>query len=834
MYFDFKRKMFLLTMSLFSFSAFYTNLMADDDICYNDPVGSQYQSTPPVYMCSDTLSINCNTTTPIKNNSDENLTDIEIYLTSDGILNGAVFEDVGVEEGKGEANSSSGIEAGPMSGLGSNITYSLVDMEPDDVIETWKASLAEIDMTDSTWYAKYTKDGEEYITEIYPCDSTTGASSDTGNYASFDAWDTDKNIDDRNITTKISSQYFELELVGINDENTNTEAKNVGTIKYRLYDINNNINITDWEDFDTSNATVTKGFTVMPAYKNVKVQFQYCANRFNHSLTTYDKCDPEEEFPYELEQSFSSDNFAIRPYGFRIFTKNEYKRAGEDFNATIKALNQADYYLNSGSIDNTSGVINYNESVGNLLIQDYFYTPTSAEITQMQSDTGKTDVSTCPNVGTFYISNTNFINGEINSVLNYSETGILGFNVSEKNDASQFAYVDIDDTPDAARFIQPANALYDRTDINKTNILLFIPYQFDVTAEYNTTTQTPWIYMSNDVNKSNSSGTTPDIAAYIKYNIVAKNKTGNKLLNYTATCFPDIDEVNAPRVNGLKLNTTFDLNLDFVLESDRAQTISLYSENNTSVALWTPIKDVNMTAGANPVTEWISQYQFLNGEGEAKVYFNINREVNKAKNPNKILLRETNTSTSWMTNSGATNIFNGIDKNATIKFYYGRTHATRQRYVSDTGSVPIYFEVYCYGSSCDKTLLADGENSTRTNDIRWYINTQHDVSKHGISGNITEGMGGDAVSSNTPTAATPSVATLTYDTTKGYGHPYRTDMENNASSWLIYSDSDASATKNGFSVEFEGGNSGWSGAHETDVTTKDHNMTHKTNRRSMW
>jgi len=72
---------------------------------------------------------------------------------------------------------------------------------------------------------------------------------------------------------------------------------------------------------------------------------------------------------------------------------------------------------------------------------------------------------------------------------------------------------------------------------------------------------------------------------------------------------------------------------------------------------------------------------------------------------------------------------------------------------------------------------------------------------------------------------------LKYD--KSFGYPYKTTMENNASSWLIYNDYDSTATKNQFSVEFEGGDSYWSGVHETNSSTKDSDAI-RTNRRSMW
>jgi hypothetical protein len=88
-----------------------------------------------------------------------------------------------------------------------------------------------------------------------------------------------------------------------------------------------------------------------------------------------------------------------------------------------------------------------------------------------------------------------------------------------------------------------------------------------------------------------------------------------------------------------------------------------------------------------------------------------------------------------------------------------------------------------------------------------------------------------SVTSTPPTTANPSQVVLTYD--GSYDYPYGTTMENNASSWLIYNPDDPTATRNKFSVKFNKTSTGWSGAHETNTTTKDPS-TVTTNRRTRW
>jgi hypothetical protein len=164
-------------------------------------------------------------------------------------------------------------------------------------------------------------------------------------------------------------------------------------------------------------------------------------------------------------------------------------------------------------------------------------------------------------------------------------------------------------------------------------------------------------------------------------------------------------------------------------------------------------------------------------------------------------------------------------------FLYGRTHATRQRIVGSEGNVSLYYEVYCFGPGCDKSLLPNSDANT-TDDPRWYINTQH-TSSFGSVGSINQkgyAVNTGPVTSQAATNTNPAKAKLTYHNDS---YPYKTTMENNASNWLIYAPYDAGATKNEFDVEFINPSSQWAGQHETNTSTK-RNAANKTNRRTMW
>jgi len=228
----------------------------------------------------------------------------------------------------------------------------------------------------------------------------------------------------------------------------------------------------------------------------------------------------------------------------------------------------------------------------------------------------------------------------------------------------------------------------------------------------------------------------------------------------------------------------------------------------------------------------------LNGVANTQLNLNFNRSVDTAINPQEIRFTkyDVNCTTAANCSFDANLLTNQVaqgskDLNATIKYYYGRTHAKRQRFVNNTGDVKIYYEVYCQGGTCDKSLLQDGADSNSTDDPRWFINTKH-TTVFGDTGSVTQKTtGATRVTATTPSTASPAITTLTYDGNSGY--PYKATMENNSSTWLIYNPYNNTATTNEFSVEFTKAGTPWRGQHETNTTTTT-NATDRTNRRTMW
>ncbi len=575
---------------------------------------------------------------------------------------------------------------------------------------------------DLNYYANYfDSNGRYYSVKLDYCDIPGNLLTPTVT-GSLDAWDTDHNESDRNITTKIVNQEFNLTLAFLGDK-----VSRETDVNYSLYDDINKKVIYNWNTFDIEDQEKNASFNVNRAYKDVRVIFKACCDYNGTDYKFYDlnqcneDCVNNNELNHKCFRYFkSSDNFAIRPYGFMVFGDNQYKRAGEEFNITVKAVDEANYNKNYGRESDIVGVADYNATVGSLNFDTSFYVPTDDQTRQMNKDvygiddTNRSRVAYCPDSGTFTAFGNDFTNGDDNVTLKYSESGILTLKVSEKY-GSEFAKVDEDDTPDAQRYIKPAEKILDKNDISKTDILLFIPYQFVTKGVYTSTTGSNWVYVSNDVNKSFSTHIAPKMAGLVQYVITAENKNGQILKNYTKRCFPDVSP-NAPTINGLKLNTTFDLFLDTKLNSDKNATLYIYAEgNNSKSAMWIPSHEINITKGDNLIKASINQLEFENGIGVVNLFMNTKKVYNKYASPIHLEVKDINTSTSWMNNAGATNVFVPANINKSLEYRYGATFVNDITvYNKKDANLTVYFK---YWDGSKGWVLNKDHNSTAMGEV---------------------------------------------------------------------------------------------------------------------
>lgn len=305
-----------------------------------------------------------------------------------------------------------------------------------------------------------------------------------------------------------------------------------------------------------------------------------------------------------------------------------------------------------------------------------------------------------------------------------------------------------------------------------------------------------------------------------------------------------LDQNISARLNAVVTAKAFDINsttLNYSSEcyaKDGNSTINLVltpAPNNLTQLIWYDDNNnsvVGNFAIAGPFSLPHPAARFTNpGVGTLKYRLNFDRSIIAPVNPFQMTIPQM-----VVTDTDNVDGNNSIDNNAT--YLFGRTHASRQRYYDTTapyqGLANIYYESFCFGALCNKTLLPNGVNSTRTDDVRWYVipNPFHTTPTDGLVGTVVQKGGLNIVTASpqAPTTGNPSTTTLTYTGAKGF--PYKTTMENNASIWLIQNETNPNATKNEFQVEFDL-SGGWTGEHETNTTTKTPAGT-TTNRRIMW
>ncbi|MCW9025992.1 MAG: hypothetical protein OQJ77_01635, partial [Thiovulaceae bacterium] len=351
-------------------------------------------------------------------------------------------------------------------------------------------------------------------------------------------------------------------------------------------------------------------------------------------------------------------------------------------------------------------------------------------------------------------------------------------------------------------------------------LLRFHPYKFDMSGitattgiNLSTLTTSSFIYMS-DLNVSEN------MALHLNGDIKASGYDNTVLTNFTSGCY--------------------------------AQDIDIYLDNNVSVTSNPTYRyryhndndissDLNGTINTTNNFFTLPAANFINDQNASlstKLHLNFDRRSDTAVNPIKVSYTDYNSSCTTasncrfyadlISNKETEGVFS-IDQN--ISHLYGRTNAPRQSFTGPQGNAFIYFESYCFGNGCNKSLLPNGTDSNSTNDPRWFVNTKHTIND-GIVGNVSQRLNSKVTAStNPPTFANPTQAALTYDESSGYN--YKTTMQNTPSSWLIYNRFNNAAISNEFEVEFTNSSNSWGGVDDASSTSKNSGAS-KTNRRIMW
>lgn len=682
------------------------------------------------------------------------------------------------------------------------------------------------------------------------------------NKGSFDA--VEKNSNNTNISTKIANKSFTLILSSLNVSKNSSKHRDDDNksikVKFQLYDFDTNRAVSDFYDFNISaSSTIEKEFIVNGAYKDVRVAFTYCAKNKNNKIKPWSKCEDtmvrataeevikakieatkEEEEAEDKEDEAEKkekeaeeakcqnrDDRAEKEAEAR-HAKEEAEDAKEDAKearatatATENSHNGNHYGQESGFItvlssDNfairpekfiisepideninlLTSASDYNYSIKatpfNSEISTSLYTMKNANLALIIDKTifNQDDIEDSNLSGSLtFSSDFNITDGDGKAEIKFDDVGKVNIQIEDRN----WAQVDIDNN-DTDEECSPTGA-YICGDINTT----FIPDNFKFTyATLKNADISGFTYISSDLK----------VSANLDITLEARNADNNITNNFTAS----------------------------------------WCEHPLSITMDINATDTNLTLNKDDISENIylgfnSGSISINGDetnSSKKLMFNFLRDASKAQNPflvNGSEVTLTAKSTIYDSESNETKTISGLavaDESAT--FIYGRTNAPRQRFAGDSGIAVIYYEAYCYGTGCDKSLLPDGVDSKMSDDPRWFINTKH-TSTSGTAGIVSQKRG-SYVSETDSTSSNVAKSTLSYNEENGY--PYKTTMQNTPDTWLVYNKYKASATTNTFKVEFvikKDTNSSYvnkgSGSVNTTTTTKS-SAAEMTHRRTMW
>lgn len=587
----------------------------------------------------------------------------------------------------------------------------------------------------------------------------------------FDAWDLDRSITDRKISTKISSQPFALAIASLNAANTAIETKASGTkAYYRLFDFQANTPKTDYIQYDPSlNASiVSSSLTVGSAHKNMKVEFKFCADdtgtafilKPDSECSGMSVCTQTNRTCYR--ETVSTDAFAIRPNQFTIdgvATPNLLK-AGETYGFSL--------YANPYGATGTTGTPDYNQTSTNLTI---------TAIKRMHDGSVNPDLNgtaSFPNAFTVF----NGVATDVNKT--FSDVGRITVDLND----TEWTSVDASDT-----------ALVDRTIHGAANYT-YIPFRFAISnARIVDSRDGNFTYLATD--------DLVHMSAKLDFNVASQNKQGGTTLNFTAgryenpvTILPAVFDPVGGDANETNITAS-------AIGFASGTTHLVWNDTNASRVL-----SFNFTRPANPIDPFTADPTDVN-----------------------ITLSSSYTDggTTVVIENNATNIngsTNGMIGNATM--LYGRVDAPDYRFTNASGCGRVYFEFY--NTVANNPIIATAFGTmpplSLSPDRNWYQNTQHNTA---TDGSVTT-FAGSHIDATGTTGCMGAAGlgtqkrTFIYDTQPGY--PYRATMSMDASDWLDTPNSN-------FGVEYRQAGA-WIGVQSETTTKTDANSELNSNRRVTW
>jgi hypothetical protein len=280
-------------------------------------------------------------------------------------------------------------------------------------------------------------------------------------------------------------------------------------------------------------------------------------------------------------------------------------------------------------------------------------------------------------------------------------------------------------------------------------------------------------YLDSDANQS----------IHITFDINATNSSNQLLTNYHDNCYAQ------------------DTNISFNYSGHDTSLNKVRYKYDTST---TPrqVTALEKNSGSSLELSNINSSIFSNGSTKFNIYFNFNRDVNKALNPFVL-----NLSTTTVIDVDGTQALSTLNSNHT--FFYASTKGTNKRVNENSIQTTINYLIHC-DRSCNNSLISGFNRHNKS--LWWYINSGHDNSKNG---NFTAPNALNiAISSFNSTQINS-----TY--TGSHGFPYKTEMRITPSTWLLFNRFNPSPTSNDFNIRFtRDSGSTWSGKNSSNSNTK--------------
>jgi hypothetical protein len=459
----------------------------------------------------------------------------------------------------------------------------------------------------------------------------------------FDAWDNNKNINERILTTKLINQNFTVTLASL-DETGNGYQEFNGTVCSRIVgDGYEGVwNKTVWNNEKEKNVT----FNVNMPLRSARVNIHW----INDNLSA--NCPLQNE----TNETNSSDAFAIRPAYYKIDDVNKNLKAGADFSVLIKAYDANKHVIGDFNFSNAPVEFDFKDSMG--------------------CKTGELNSTFSP-----LKTSADFINGEANVTLNYTEVGDLNISVKEYNNSSEFASVDEKQENNTTLLIGEGNS----------TVKHFNPYKFEINATYENYKDGNFTYYDGDLN----------ITSHLDLNITAKNKENKTTENYNKECYAkDID------INISHNSVDVDVNDILYKYKDASGVIhGIFSVDKDN--------DVNITYSKDNFDG--------NGTARIDVYFNFDRNSSVVLNPFEFNITDIDVND---TDANGT-----LNLNETAKYYYGNLLLSDVLAVQNDFNKTYSFVVYDDNES--DTLKPNSKEIA----FNWYENIYH----RKIDGNVSSG-----------------------------------------------------------------------------------------------